>query len=117
MRPLQLLRVCLAWISRHRQERRLASAVPVDWHVFGSGVHRRSFTQNVSASGAMLDAVSPMPVGAPLVLTIETDSGPTLVHARVAWSKEAGMGVRFTSAHRPTGGSFPGSRAELTAAE
>jgi hypothetical protein len=97
MRLFQLVRTWFASVARHRQERRLASEVQVDWHVFGSGVHRRSLTKNVSAGGAMLDAVSPMPVGAPLVLTIETESGPALLHARVAWWKETGMGVRFTS--------------------
>jgi hypothetical protein len=95
MRLFQLVRTWFVSLARHRQERRLASAVRVDWHVFGSGVHRRCSTKNVSAGGAMLDAVSPMPVGAPLVLTIETDSGPAVLHARVAWWKETGMGVRF----------------------
>jgi len=68
----------------------------VDWRLFGSAVHRVSTTRNLSRYGAMLESVSEVPVGAPLVLAVETREGPIQLHARVAWTAVTGMGVRFT---------------------
>lgn len=96
MRVFPLLRKLRAPLSRRREHRREPTAIAVDWHLFGSAVHHVSTTKDLSSRGAMLESVSRMPVGTPLVLALHTATGPVEVHARVAWSAEAGMGLRFT---------------------
>jgi Tfp pilus assembly protein PilZ len=68
----------------------------VDWHAFGSAVHRVSTTADVSPGGAFVCTAEPRPVGSALVLEMATPKGPVAVHARVAWTDPRGMGVRFT---------------------
>jgi len=70
--------------------------VPVDWHPFGSMVHGVSTTADVSAGGAFVCTARPMAPGSPLVLELALPTGRVEVHARVAWTDERGMGVRFT---------------------
>ena len=74
--------------------------LPVDWHVFGSGVHRVSTTADVSPGGAFVCTAEPRPVGSAIVLQMETARGPLEVHGRVAWTDRRGMGVRFTRSVR-----------------
>jgi hypothetical protein len=96
MALFHLLRNLALSLSPRRAHRRVPRALPVDWHLFGSKVHHLSTTLDLSSGGAMLHAVAPLPVGAPLVLAVSTTDGPLEVHARVAWSAEPAMGVRFT---------------------
>jgi hypothetical protein len=93
--PRTLRRACLSLLARRRHPR-TPTAVAVDWHVFGSAVHHRSLTWDISPSGAKMSSLSPMPVGSPLVVALATARGRVEVHARVAWSKATDMGVRFT---------------------
>jgi hypothetical protein len=79
-----------------RADEREAALVPVDWHAFGSSVHRVSTTADVSPGGAFLCTAEPMPPGSPLVLELTMPRGRIEVHARVAWTDPRGMGVRFT---------------------
>jgi hypothetical protein len=93
---LHTLRSLVRSISARRAHRRVPQALPVDWHLFGSRVHHLSTTLDLSPGGAMLHSVTRLPVGSPLVLAVTTTEGPVEVHARVAWSAEPAMGVRFT---------------------
>ncbi len=68
----------------------------VDWHAFGSAVHRVSTTADVSPGGAFVCTAEPRPVGSAVVLELATPRGPVAIHARVAWTDPRGMGVRFT---------------------
>jgi hypothetical protein len=96
MGPLDMLyRVCAPLLAR-RQHRRGRAALPVDWRVFGSGVGHRSSTKDLSRCGAMVATASKAPVGSPLVIGLTTPQGELSVHARVAWSSETRMGIRFT---------------------
>lgn len=70
--------------------------MPVDWHAFGSVVHRVSTTADVSSGGAFVCTANPMPTGSPVVLELAMPRGRIQVHARVAWTDPRGMGVRFT---------------------
>jgi hypothetical protein len=79
-----------------RNDPRTPAAVNVDWHVFGSAVHHRSATEDLSRGGAMVSSLKPMPVGSPLVVALAIASGRLELHARVAWSHATRMGVRFT---------------------
>jgi hypothetical protein len=100
VRTLSSLRTLL-WRARacgpaRRADERESALVPVDWHAFGSGVHRMSTTANVSPGGAFVCTAEPMPPGSPVVLELATPLGRIEVHARVAWTDPRGMGVRFT---------------------
>jgi PilZ domain len=97
--PHALRRACLSLLGRRRHTR-APSSVSVDWHAFGSAVHHRSATEDLSSSGARLSSATPMPIGSPLVVALATEEGRVEVHARVAWSNPTRMGVRFT---RPVG--------------
>jgi hypothetical protein len=90
-----LRRFCLARLGRRRAQRAPA-AVIVDWHAFGSAVHHRSRTEDLSQGGAMVSSMKPMPVGSPLVVALATARGQLELHARVAWSEPTRMGLRFT---------------------
>jgi hypothetical protein len=81
------------WRRAHERD---AALVRVDWHAFGSAVHRVSTTADVSSGGAFVCTAAPMPPGSPLVLELSTPRGPIELHARVAWTDPRGMGVRFT---------------------
>lgn len=82
-----------SWRRAHDRE---AALVPVDWHAFGSVVHRVSTTADVSPGGAFVCTSQPMPPGSPVVLELAMPRGRIEVHARVAWTDPRGMGVRFT---------------------
>jgi hypothetical protein len=81
------------WRRAHDRE---AALVPVDWHAFGSAVHRVSTTADLSSAGAFVCTADPMPPGSPVVLELAMPRGRIEVHARVAWADPRGMGVRFT---------------------
>jgi hypothetical protein len=84
----------LLWRREHEREGR---SVTVDWHRFGSSVHRVSTTDDVSEGGAFLCTSSPLPMGAAVVMHLSLGTSQVLVHARVAWRNARGMGVRFGS--------------------
>jgi len=71
-------------------------ALVADWHLFGSALHHRSATEDLSPGGALLSSVKSSPIGSPLVVALATARGPVEVHARVAWSEPTRMGIRFT---------------------
>jgi hypothetical protein len=96
MRLATLLRRPLSGRPWRRGHERDATMVAVDWHTFGSAVHRISTTADVSPGGAFVCTAEPRPVGSALVLEMATPRGPMEVHARVAWTDPRGMGVRFT---------------------
>jgi len=79
-----------------RAHERATALVPVDWHPFGSMVHGVSTTADVSDGGAFVCTARPMAPGRPLVLELGLPGGRVEVHARVVWTDERGMGVRFT---------------------
>ncbi|HEY3822445.1 MAG TPA: PilZ domain-containing protein [Polyangiaceae bacterium] len=81
--------------ARRGHERDVA-LIAVDWHEFGSSVHRVSTTADVSPGGAFVCTAVPRPVGSAVVLEMGTPRGRVEVHARVAWMDPRGMGVRFT---------------------
>jgi hypothetical protein len=62
-------------------------------------VHGVTTTADVSEGGAFVCTARPLAPGCPVVLELGLPGGPIEVHARVAWTDERGMGVRFT---RPT---------------
>jgi hypothetical protein len=94
LRSLRLRRR-IAYPARRAHERAEA-LMPVDWHPFGSMVHGVSTTADVSAGGAFVCTARPMSPGSPVVLDLGLPAGRIEVHARVAWTDERGMGVRFT---------------------
>jgi len=96
MRLATLLRRPLSGRPWRRGHERDSAMVAVDWHVFGSAVHRVSTTADVSPGGAFVCTAEPRPIGSALVLEMATPKGPVEVHARVAWTDPRGMGVRFT---------------------
>ncbi len=87
-----------------RRHARKATTATVDWHSFGSKVGHISALVDVSQGGAFVRAAYPREVGTPIVLDLPTAKGTVHVHARVAWSGPAGMGLRFT---RPLGDDQP----------
>jgi len=85
----------IAYRARRAHERAEA-LVHVDWHPFGSVVHGVSTNADVSAGGAFVCTARPLSPGSAVVLELGLPSGRIEVHARVAWTDERGMGVRFT---------------------
>ncbi len=100
MRLPSLLRRPLSRLPWRRDHERDTAVLAVDWHPFGSAVHRLSTTADISPGGAFVCTVAPRPVGSPVVLAMETSAGPLEVHGRVAWTDPRGMGVRFTRSVR-----------------
>ena len=96
MRLATLLRRPLSGHPWRRGHERDAAMLAVDWHAFGSAVHRVSTTADVSPGGAFVCTAEPRPVGSALVLEMATPKGLVEVHARVAWTDPRGMGIRFT---------------------
>ena len=95
---IQLLQRLRSSLAQRRQHPRVPNVIPVEFRLFGSAVRHISTTRDLSSRGTMLEAVSQLPVGSPLVLAFPTNHGPVERHGRVAWSAAAGMGVRFTGA-------------------
>jgi hypothetical protein len=99
---MSLLSACSRFFTRigglfgRRQHPRRPSNLAVDWHLFGSKVGHISTLVDLSRGGAFVRAAYPRDVGSPIVLELPTADGPINVHARVAWSTEQGMGLRFT---------------------
>jgi len=96
MRLATLLRRPLSGRPWRRGHERDAARLTVDWHAFGSAVHRVSTTADVSPGGAFVCTAEPRPVGSALVLEVITPKGALAIHGRVAWTDPRGMGVRFT---------------------
>lgn len=96
MRFPRLLRrpVAFLWRREHERDRRMLT---VDWHRFGSEVHRVSTTDDVSEGGVFLSTSAPLPMGSPVVMHFTLGGSAVLVHGRVAWRSTRGMGVRFGS--------------------
>ncbi|MGO8994479.1 MAG: PilZ domain-containing protein [Polyangiaceae bacterium] len=93
--PSAVRRLYLSFLRR-RQHPRAPASVVVDFRLFGSGVHHRSTTEDLSPGGALVTALAPLPLGSPVVVTLPTAQGRTEIHARVAWSGPTRMGLRFT---------------------
>ncbi len=104
MRVLPSLWSRLVSLLGRRRHARKATTATVDWHSFGSKVGHISALVDVSQGGAFVRAAYPREVGTPIVLDLPTAKGTVHVHARVAWSGPAGMGLRFT---RPLGDDQP----------
>jgi hypothetical protein len=100
MRLAKLLRRPLSRLPWRRGHERDAATLTVNWHAFGSAVHRVSTTADVSPAGAFVCTAEPRPVGSAVVLEMATSRGPLEVHGRVAWTDPRGMGVRFTRSVR-----------------
>jgi hypothetical protein len=100
MRLPNLLRRPISRLPWRRDHERDTATLAVDWHPFGSGVHRVSTTADVSPGGAFVCTAEPRPVGSAVVIEMETSHGPLEVHGRVAWTDPRGMGVRFTRSVR-----------------
>ena len=98
MSVFTLLRRALAVLVTRRSHARRRAEVAVDWHLFGSDVHARSTTSDLSRGGAFVATAAPAPIGSPIVLAVATAAGPIFAHARVAWRTASGMGLRFTRA-------------------
>ncbi|HEY1691056.1 MAG TPA: PilZ domain-containing protein [Polyangiaceae bacterium] len=97
MRMLRVLRrpfTSLLWRRAYERDRR---SLTVDWHRFGSEVHRVSTTDDVSEGGVFLSTSAPLPMGSPVVMHFTLGGSAVLVHGRVAWRSTRGMGVRFGS--------------------
>ena len=92
----ELIRGAGLSLLRRRAHRRTAVPVLIDWHAFGSAVHHRTETVDLSPGGAMMRSEAKVPVGSPLVVAVSTPEGTTLLHARVAWTAATQMGLRFT---------------------
>jgi PilZ domain len=92
----ELVRGACLSLLRRRAHRRTAAPVLIDWHAFGSAVHHRTETVDLSSGGAMMRSEARVPPGSPLVVALSTPRGTTLLHARVAWSEATQMGLRFT---------------------
>jgi len=89
---VDVLRRIFSFFPWRRANARPRRAIAIDWHLFGSAVHHRCDTGDLTARGAFVRTLRPAPAGSPIVLTL--DDAP--VHARVAWSNARGMGLRFT---------------------
>jgi PilZ domain len=93
----RLLRRSVSSLLWRREHERDGRSLRVDWHRFGSSVHRVSTTDDVSEGGVFLSTSSPLPMGAAVVMHMALGAGEVLVHGRVAWRNDRGMGVRFGS--------------------
>jgi|HubBroStandDraft_2_1064218.scaffolds.fasta_scaffold155067_2 hypothetical protein len=96
MRIIQGLRRFFLTFLGRRHHPRTPAALAVEWHLFGSAVHHRSATEDISAGGVLVSSLKPLPVGSPVVVALATPQGRRELHARVAWSESTRMGVRFT---------------------
>jgi hypothetical protein len=87
-----------------RQHARAPTALFVDWHAFGSGVHHRSRTEDVSRGGALLSCLDPLPLGSPLIVVLATGLRRIELRANVVWASSAQMGISFDPAFASVAG-------------